>query len=106
MRRRTKSAGEEKSGPDVRALEMLLDYAMIEGAELRLPLFVYLLRAAQLELKAHVGPGGGLHERSRKTKLGECPGVVEARFFAASGPERCIEVACDVHGPQPVIQDR
>ena len=29
---------------------MMLDYAILEGAELRLPLFVLLLRAARLEL--------------------------------------------------------
>jgi hypothetical protein len=36
--------------PDVRSLAMMLDYAIIEGAELRLPLFVLLLRAARVEL--------------------------------------------------------
>jgi hypothetical protein len=39
----------------MRALEMMLDYAILEGAELRLPLFVLLLRAARLELMT----GGG-----------------------------------------------
>lgn len=31
-------------------LERLLDYAIVEGAELRLPLFVFLLRLARLAL--------------------------------------------------------
>lgn len=34
----------------VKSLEMLLDYAIVEGAELRLPVFVLLLRMARLEL--------------------------------------------------------
>lgn len=106
MRRRARSSGGEKNGPDVQALEMLLDYAIMEGAELRLPLFVLLLRAAQLELNAHAGPGGGLHERGHKTKIAESLGAVESRSFAAPIPERCVEVARDVYGPQPVILDR
>lgn len=41
--------------PDARSkavstLEMMLDYAIIEGAELRLPVFVRLLNLARLEL--------------------------------------------------------
>jgi hypothetical protein len=106
MRRRAKSDGDEKNIPDVRALEMLLDYAMMEGAELRLPLFVFLLRAAQLELKARAGSGVGLHESSHKPKFGERPETAEVLSFAARVPERCIEGARDVHGPQSVIQDR
>ena len=106
MGRRAKSDAGGENGPDVRALEMLLDYAMMEGAELRLPLFVFLLRAAQLELMAHAGAVGGLHDRSHKTRISECLGTVECRSFAEPVPERCIEAARDVHGPQPVIQDR
>jgi len=34
----------------VRSLEMMLDYAMMEGAELKSPLFVLLLRLARLAL--------------------------------------------------------
>jgi hypothetical protein len=34
----------------VKTLEMMLDYAMLEGAELRSPLFVMLLRLARLAL--------------------------------------------------------
>ena len=34
----------------VETLEMLLDYAITEGTELRLPMFVLLLRMASLEL--------------------------------------------------------
>jgi hypothetical protein len=41
-------------------LERLLDYAIVEGAELRLPLFVFLLRLARLALleEEGVGPPG------------------------------------------------
>ncbi len=86
---------------------MLLDYAIMEGADLRLPLFVLLLRAAQLELITHTGPGDGLHEPRHETKIDECLGAVESRSFAEPFPERCIEAAGDVlYGPQPVIQDR
>jgi len=86
---------------------MLLDYAIMEGAELRLPLFVLLLRAAQLELMTHTGSGGGLHERRHETKIGESLGAVECRSFAEHVPERCIEAARGVlQGPQPIIQDR
>jgi hypothetical protein len=39
------------SGPTaVESLKMLLDYAIAEGGELRLPVFVLLLRMANLEL--------------------------------------------------------
>lgn len=59
--RMTGRAAEEGGGrgvlTDVRALEMMLDYAILEGAELRLPLFVLLLRAARLELMTGAGAG-------------------------------------------------
>jgi hypothetical protein len=57
----SRRVGEEGAGrgvlTDVRALEMMLDYAILEGAELRLPLFVLLLRAARLELMTGAGAG-------------------------------------------------
>ncbi len=46
----------------VESLKMLLDYAMAEGAELHLPVFVMLLKMADLELAkcargdVHLGP--------------------------------------------------
>lgn len=36
---------------DVTGLEAMLDYAIVEGAQLRLPLFVCLLRLARMALK-------------------------------------------------------
>ena len=39
------------AGPaPVESLKMLLDYAIVEGSELQLPVFVLLLRMARLEL--------------------------------------------------------
>jgi hypothetical protein len=35
----------------------MLDYAMLEGAEMRLPLFVTLLRLARLDLMDSLGSG-------------------------------------------------
>jgi hypothetical protein len=32
------------------AIALLMDYAIVEGAELRLPIFVFLVRLARLEL--------------------------------------------------------
>jgi len=107
MRTQAKIAMGGGDGPDFRTLEMLLDYAIMEGTDLRLPLFVLLLRAAQLELITQAGPGNGLHESSHEAKIGECLSAVECRSVADLVPERCIEVARDVlHGPQPVIHDR
>lgn len=44
----------DASNPDRLAalgtIEQMLDYAIVEGAQLRLPLLVYLLRMARLEL--------------------------------------------------------
>ncbi len=45
--------------PDTRSkaigtLKMMLDYAIIEGAELRLPMFVFWLRLARLEIMENV----------------------------------------------------
>ena len=41
----------ESSRTAGKGLETMLDYAIVEGAELRLPLFVLLLRLARLALK-------------------------------------------------------
>ena len=50
MKQQGKSATHDERAESVRSLETMLDYAMIEGAQLRLPTFVYLLRAARSEL--------------------------------------------------------
>jgi hypothetical protein len=52
MGQRARGCDFNLSATDIRTLEMMLDYAIIQGAELRLPLFVLLLRTARLELMA------------------------------------------------------
>jgi hypothetical protein len=70
MRRRA-IAGSGRDSNEARTLEMMLDYAIVEGAALRLPLFVLLLRAAQVELTAGLAaPGPGC--RRIETKLRDC----------------------------------
>ena len=52
-------------------LEMMLDYAILEGAEMRLPLFVLLLRAARLELMTGTADGPpDRAETRRKDRVG------------------------------------
>jgi hypothetical protein len=53
---------------DVRTLEMMIDYAILEGAELRLPLFVLLLRAARLELMTGVATESGPPDRRGESR--------------------------------------
>jgi hypothetical protein len=48
---------------DVAGLEAMLDYAIVEGAQMRLPLFVCLLRLARMALKEETGEP----ERAAKT---------------------------------------
>jgi hypothetical protein len=57
--------------PEIHSLAMMLDYAIIEGAELRLPLFVLLLRAARLELMNCIDADGpiAVEPRPRLTPL-------------------------------------
>jgi hypothetical protein len=49
---------------DVTGLEAMLDYAIVEGAQMRLPLFVCLLRLARMALKEECGE---LPEHAAKT---------------------------------------
>jgi hypothetical protein len=78
----------------MRALEMMLDYAILEGAELRLPLFVLLLRAARLEVMT--GGGGG----DRRSETGR-----DNRGMADEAA--CVVAAQDVlDSCRHLIQDR
>lgn len=43
----------------LRTIEQMLDYAIVEGAQLRLPLLVYLLRMARLELDRLIAEENG-----------------------------------------------
>ena len=97
MSRRHGRAGSDRDKTDVRTLEMMLDYAIIEGAELRLPLFVLLLRTARLELMTSIGAHGGLGDRRVETKIKDCFARVDSGLFAA------IEGS---QGRPNVIQDR
>jgi hypothetical protein len=47
----------------------MLDYAMMEGAELRLPLFVLLLRAARSEPMTGIGAFGGLYDQRHNQRI-------------------------------------
>ena len=50
--KRQKPGAPSSSPPrDISGLEAMLDYAIMEGAEMRLPLFVCLLRLARMALK-------------------------------------------------------
>jgi hypothetical protein len=84
MGKRGKGAGHDGHETDIRALEMMLDYAIIEGAELRLPLFVLLLRTARLELMSSIAAYGG--DRRAETRITDCLGT--DRSFAAPVPHR------------------
>ncbi len=87
MGTRAKSPATAARGPDIRTLEMLLDYAMMEGAELRLPLFVLLLRTARLELLTKRGIPSGLRGRRHKARIEDCPEAAECPSFAAPALE-------------------
>jgi hypothetical protein len=54
----------ESRPPAVESLNKLLDYAMAEGSELRLPAFVLLLRMARLELARSHRPERHLNSAS------------------------------------------
>jgi len=103
----SRQAGEEWSGrgvltgtgsnqDNVRALEMMLDYAILEGAALRRPLFVLLLRAARLELTAGAAGGAGVRRGGA---------TLEERVMADEAA--CLLAARDVlDGCSHPIQDR
>ena len=57
----------ESSPATVESLKLLLDYAIAEGTELHLPVFVLLLRMANLELGK--GARGGLRVNSDAPSL-------------------------------------
>jgi hypothetical protein len=69
MRKRPKAPSAE----DIRTLEMMLDYAIVEGAALRLPMFVLLLRAARAELESRIS---GAENRDARAALKEIGSLV------------------------------
>jgi hypothetical protein len=85
MGRRVRDEASGRDSNEARTLEMMLDYAIVEGAALRLPLFVLLLRAAQLELTAGLAGRGGPGRRRIETKLRDCLGAYGVDSFGAPG---------------------
>ena len=51
VNRTQRSEAPATTARDMSGLEAMLDYAIMEGAEMRLPLFVCLLRLARMALK-------------------------------------------------------
>jgi hypothetical protein len=51
VKRTNNNSSQSMAGRDVTALEAMIDYAIVEGAQMRLPLFVCLLRLARMALK-------------------------------------------------------
>ena len=97
MARRVKDAGSGRESNEVRTLEMMLDYAIVEGAVLRLPLFVLLLRAAQLELAAAIARRGGPGCRRIETKIRDCLAAYGVDSFDAPGerPQASMDLVQD-----------
>jgi hypothetical protein len=98
MSKRAKGAGPDRGARDIRTLEMMLDYAIIEGAELRLPLFVLLLRSARLELMTGIEALGGLCDRRVATKVKDC--------FERDGAKLCAAPGAAPRDSADVIEDR
>jgi hypothetical protein len=108
MGRRAKAAGGDGDETTIRALETMLDYAIIEGAELRLPLFVLLLRVARLELMTGIGASGGLRDPRVETKITDCLGADAGSSFGMSVPQP-LRTGPETHVPRDPtanMQDR
>jgi hypothetical protein len=93
MGQRPKGGAHDGHAPDIRALEVMLDYAIIEGAGLKLPLFVLLLRTARLELMTSIGDLGSSCERRHKAKIKNRLSAAECRSSAEPVLQRWIQ-AC------------
>jgi len=104
--KRAKAPGRDGDETSIRALETMLDYAIIEGAELRLPLFVLLLRVARLELMTSIGAPCGPRDRRVETKITDCLGADAGRSFAMSVPNRTVPAASAPQDTTLNMQDR
>ena len=51
VKRTNGNTSQTTASRDITALEAMIDYAIVEGAQMRLPLFVCLLRLARMALK-------------------------------------------------------
>ena len=98
MGRRARDVESDRDSHEVRSLEMMLDYAIVEGATLRLPLFVLLLRAAQVELTEGIAARGGPGRRRIETKIRDC--------LAAYGVESVGTPGERPQGSMDLVQDR
>src|SRR5262245_28974761 len=105
MTRRLKGAGAERDA-NVRSLEMMLDYAILEGAELRLPMFVLLLRTARLELMTSIDALGGRTDRSHRPRIRDRSGAAECRAFAEPILQRWVEAGGECAEPALATYDR
>jgi hypothetical protein len=94
MGKRARDAGSGRDSNEARTLETMLDYAIVEGAAMRLPLFVLLLRAAQLELAAGIGGAAGRGSRRIEKKIRDCLGVygVESDGPPGERPQRSMDL--------------
>jgi hypothetical protein len=104
--KRAKAPGRDGDETIIRALETMLDYAIIEGAELRLPLFVLLLRVARLELMTSIGASGGPRDSRVETKITDCLGADAGRSFALSVLNRTGPAAPSLLDTTANMQDR
>jgi hypothetical protein len=98
MGRRARDLGVGRDSNEARTLEMMLDYAIVEGAALRLPLFVLLLRAAQLELTAGIAGRPGPGCRRIETKIRDCLAACGVDSVGAPGERP--------QGSMDAVQDR
>lgn len=64
-RRTKRQTAEMADAGDVTAIAAMLDYAIVEGGKLRMPLFVCMLRLALMALEEESGPGGRRRLRAR-----------------------------------------
>lgn len=64
------STSAEDRAKAIATLQSMLDYAIVEGAELKLQTFVYLLYMARLELNEAGGGGADRRDRSEGAAIG------------------------------------
>ena len=92
--------------PDIHALEAILDYAIIEGAGLKLPMFVLLLRTAQMELMTSLGAVSGAAERRHKAKAKGRLSAAECRSLAEPVLQGWIEACGETAESSHLTADR
>ena len=106
MGQRPKGGVLDAYGADIPALEAILDYAIIEGAGLKLPLFVLLLRTARLELMTSLGAVSGAAERRHKAKAKGRLSAAECRSLAEPVLQGWIEACGETAESSHLTADR